>query len=252
MRKKSGLRMSNLKDKHHYFNKIFIIQFRFVINSWRELCFSIFVGLAIAGFYLKYSVKSYDVSVLLSSAKFCGRLIEPLSLTVERFRSPGFYIENGFEICGVYDNQSAFEFTKKVKPVILRQSNIIELTYKAPSPLIAEDCMSLMIKKFLQIQNLQLDENNSLVRKKVEKKFFNIDSYSNRSSCELNFHSSPIFEEAKAVSNTFLKSDGSDINKARILLSGFLGGGLLGYLCVFLKRLHKILIRESKVINNDV
>lgn len=141
----------------NFFSKASCIEF--VKSNLKFLLIGISLGVIIAGTYVSKAPSLYSISQDFSRPSFDGNPIEPLDVTLKRFKSEDIYSQNLSELCGFSDNKRARALM--IERIILRSSgdgNFL-LTYLSEDRNKGRACIGSLIKELNQIYYTRLSSD---------------------------------------------------------------------------------------------
>ncbi|MGV1017819.1 MAG: Wzz/FepE/Etk N-terminal domain-containing protein [Fluviibacter phosphoraccumulans] len=117
-------------------------------SGWRWIAGGAVLGLVGAvGFVLTVSPK-YEATALVQSAKVVGNEVETTGQLLERLKFPTFYNDEVVNACGLENaTNPGSSLALAVKPVIVKGSTLIQLSYRADSPTEAKACLDAVLKR---------------------------------------------------------------------------------------------------------
>lgn len=131
----------------------------FVKSNLKFILIGISVGAIIAAGYVLKAPSLYSVSQEFSQPNFNGNPIEPLDVTLKRFKSEDIYSKNLLELCGFSDGNRSHALI--IERIILRSNGdgSFLLTYLSEDRNIGVACIGSLIKEFNQIYYIKLSSD---------------------------------------------------------------------------------------------
>lgn len=127
----------------------------FLKEGWRWLAGGLLLGLACALAYLLVTPKKYEAQALFQGAKVLGSDLEATQQLIERLKFPTFYTADQLKACDIPADNPATVLAKRINPVLLKGTNILQVTYQARSSEMAVQCLDAVMDRVIDSQNKQ-------------------------------------------------------------------------------------------------
>lgn len=112
----------------------------------------LFGCLAGLGFLVLVPAK-YEAKALLQTTKVLGNDLEPASQMLERLKFPTFYGKEQLAACDVVSDDPALTLSKRMTPTVLKGTSLLQLTYRARSSELAEQCLTAVTHRVIENQS---------------------------------------------------------------------------------------------------
>jgi Chain length determinant protein len=172
-----------------------------VKSGWHWLAGGAAIGLAGAVGFVMVVPAQYEATAIIQPAKVGmstttttkGAEVESTAQTLERLKLPTFYTENLIKACEIKQEVGARQgLAKAMKPTLVKGNSLIQITYRAESPAIAEACVAGVVAQLAKVQaslaepiiktleeqrqltKLQLDESERF-QSQIEKRAMSLD-----------------------------------------------------------------------------
>lgn len=127
----------------------------FLKEGWRWLAGGLLLGLACAIGFLLVTPKKYEAQALFQGAKVLGSDLEATQQLIERLKFPTFYTPEQLKACDIPADNPATVLAKRINPVLLKGTNILQVTYQARSSEMAIHCLDSVMNRIIDSQNKQ-------------------------------------------------------------------------------------------------
>lgn len=127
----------------------------FLKEGWRWLAGGLLLGLACALANLLVTPKKYEAQALFQGAKVLGSDLEATQQLIERLKFPTFYTADQLKACDIPVDNPAVVLAKRINPVLLKGTNILQVTYQARSSEMAIRCLDAVMDRVIDSQNKQ-------------------------------------------------------------------------------------------------
>jgi LPS O-antigen subunit length determinant protein (WzzB/FepE family) len=173
-----------------------------VKSGWHWLAGGAAIGLAGAVGFVLVVPAQYEATAIIQPATVGmvttttttkGAEIESTAQTLERLKLPTFYTENLIKTCEIKQELGARQgLAKAMKPTLVKDNSLIQISYRAESPAIAEACVAGVVAQLAKVQaglaepiiktleeqkqltKLQLDESERF-QSQIEKRAMSMD-----------------------------------------------------------------------------
>lgn len=125
----------------------------FLKQSWRWLLVGMSLGAFSALSILMIMPNQFEAKVLIQGGTFLGVELEAPTKLVERLKIPTFYGAEQLRACGIEDESSSLVLAQSINPVVLKGSNLIQLTFKATDSLLAVQCLESIVERLILSQS---------------------------------------------------------------------------------------------------
>ena len=127
----------------------------FLKEGWRWLAGGLLLGLVCALAYVLVMPKKYEAQALFQGAKVLGSDLEATQQLIERLKFPTFYTPDQLKACDIPADNPAVVLAKRINPVLLKGTNILQVTYQARSSEMAVQCLDAVMDRVIDSQNQQ-------------------------------------------------------------------------------------------------
>lgn len=127
----------------------------FLKEGWRWLAGGLLLGLACAIGFLLVTPEKYEAQALFQGAKVLGSDLEATQQLIERLKFPTFYTPDQLKACDIPADNPAVVLAKRINPVLLKGTNILQVTYQARSSEMAVQCLDAVMDRVIDSQNKQ-------------------------------------------------------------------------------------------------
>ena len=127
----------------------------FLKEGWRWLAGGLLLGLACAIGFLLVTPQKYEAQALFQGAKVLGSDLEATQQLIERLKFPTFYTPDQLKACDIPADNPAVVLAKRINPVLLKGTNILQVTYQARSSEMAVQCLDAVMDRVIDSQNKQ-------------------------------------------------------------------------------------------------
>jgi LPS O-antigen subunit length determinant protein (WzzB/FepE family) len=127
--------------------------YEFFRDGWKTLLAGSVIGLG-AGFGTAFILpEKFEASALIEPASVATKVVEPVTVLVEKMKSPTYYSSATIEICGVDQLANPPQaLVTRLKPNLPRNNSYAAVTYRAESPVAAARCLEQVLKDVIQNQ----------------------------------------------------------------------------------------------------
>lgn len=127
----------------------------FLKEGWCWLVGGLLLGLACAFAYLLVTPKKYEAQALFQGAKVLGADLESSAQLIERLKFPTFYAPEQLKACDIPVDNLAVVLAKRINPVLLKGTNILQVSYQARSREMAIQCLDAVMDRVIDAQSKQ-------------------------------------------------------------------------------------------------
>lgn len=127
----------------------------FLKEGWRWLAGGLLLGLLCAAVFLALMPQKYEAQALFQGAKVLGTDLEPTAQLIERFKFPTFYAPEQLHACDIPVDNPAVVLAKRINPVVLKGTNILQVSYQARTREMAVQCLDAVMDRVIDSQNKQ-------------------------------------------------------------------------------------------------
>ena len=127
----------------------------FFKKGWRWLVGGLLLCLACAVAYLLVTPKKYEAQALFQGAKVLGADLESSAQMIERLKFPAFYSPEQLKACDISTDNPSVVLAKRINPVLLKGTNILQVSYQARSREMAIQCLEAVMDRVIDSQNKQ-------------------------------------------------------------------------------------------------
>jgi uncharacterized protein involved in exopolysaccharide biosynthesis len=142
--------IENLEDE---ISLLYIVDF--FRESWKQILVSGIVGGTLGVGYALISPSIYQATANITVAKVAGSDVETPSVLVEKLKMPMYYTQSTFTACNVMDRSEPGDaIAKGLKPTLLKNAQMISITYKEKSTEDAKKCLEGVLSDIRTNQNI--------------------------------------------------------------------------------------------------
>ena len=127
----------------------------FLKEGWRWLGGGLLLGLVCAVAFVLVAPKKYEAQALFHGAKVLGSELESSAQLIERLKFPTFYGGEQVKACDNPTDNPAAVLAKQINPVILKGTNILQVTSQARNSELAVQCLDAVMDQVIAAQNKQ-------------------------------------------------------------------------------------------------
>lgn len=127
----------------------------FIKEGWRWLVGGVALGLVCALAVLLVTPKQYEATALFQGAKVLGGELDSSGHLIERLKFPTFYGSDQLKSCDVMSSEPIDTLAKKVNALVLKGTNIVQLSYRARDGALAVRCLEAITDRVIAVQNQQ-------------------------------------------------------------------------------------------------
>lgn len=131
--------------------------------GWRWLAGGAALGLAGAVGFVMIVPAQFEANAVIQPATVGmvtatttttkGAEVESTAQTLERLKMPTFYTDSLLTACGVRALANPRQaLAKAVKPTLVKGNSLIEISFRAESPAVAEACVSAVVEQLAKVQ----------------------------------------------------------------------------------------------------
>lgn len=137
---------------------------RLLTKSWRWLVAGAAFGVLGAFVFILVVDEQYEANAVIQPATVGissstntttkGTDVESAAQTLERLKLSGFYndeILNACKLAGIANSRQTI--IKKIKPVLIKGNSLVQISYVADSPQIAESCLAAVVNQLTKAQS---------------------------------------------------------------------------------------------------
>lgn len=138
--------------------------FRLLRKTWRWLVAGAVFGLVGAAVFMLVVDEQYEASAVIQPATVGissptntttkGTDVESAAQTLERLKLSGFYndeVLNACKLSGIVNSRQSI--VKKIKPVLIKGNSLVQISYVADSPQLAESCLAAVVNQLAKAQS---------------------------------------------------------------------------------------------------
>ena len=125
----------------------------FFKKGWRWLAGGLLLGVACVAVFLVVMPKKYEAQALFQGAKVLGADLESSAQLIERLKFPTFYAPEQLKACDIPVDNPAVVLAKRINPVLLKGTNILQVSYQARSREMAIQCLDAVMDRVIDAQN---------------------------------------------------------------------------------------------------
>lgn len=125
----------------------------FLKEGWLWLVGGLALGLVGAVVFLLITPKQYEAQALFQGAKVLGAELESSAQLIERLKFPTFYGSEQISACGITAAEPMVALAKKIKPMVLKGTNILQVSFSAPESKNAVACLNAVMERVIHGQN---------------------------------------------------------------------------------------------------
>lgn len=127
----------------------------FFKKGWRWLAGGLLLGVACVVVFLVVTPKKYEAQALFQGAKVLGADLESSAQVIERLKFPTFYSPEQLKACDISTDNPSVVLAKRINPVLLKGTNILQVSYQARSREMAIQCLEAVMDRVIDAQNKQ-------------------------------------------------------------------------------------------------
>lgn len=157
-----------------------------VKSGWHWLAGGAALGLVAAVGYVLVVPAQYEATAVLQPAtigsvspagvNMKGAEVESAAQTLERLKLPTFYTDDLLKVCGVKATVNPRQaLATDIKPVLVKGNSLIQISYRADSPAIAESCVGAVAAQLTKVQSIlaepiikTLEEQRKLTKQQLD------------------------------------------------------------------------------------
>ena len=109
----------------------------------------------------------FEAQALFQGSKVLGAELESSAQLIERLKFPTFYEPDQLKACDIASGSPGVTLAQRINPMVLKGTNILQVTYKARSSALAVQCLDAIMNRVIGSQNKLSETSLQNARKQL-------------------------------------------------------------------------------------